>query len=260
MNVTEAADEILAEPDLDSDLDVSSGTEPTTLSDDEIKKLVIDNIKLAYFFAHKYKNIPNADQEDIESQAMAGLVKAANTYKPEKGKFSHWASSIIRNYMNHAFHVEGDKAAHEETTLDAPASSEDDTESRIDKIGADDATSADQDLSKADAIGLVRAAIEELDPIEKAIIQRKMAGESYRDMQSAFGVSFVQIGNIVRKAFSKMQAMLADKGISGLQDILGESALADGKKVYDQLMAEVTLSKAMSNLSEADRCQLSKIV
>ena len=65
------------------------------------KKLILDNMNLVYSiyydnFAYTYYYI---DKDDLISEGMLGLVKAASTYKPNKTKFSTYAYHCIKNHM-----------------------------------------------------------------------------------------------------------------------------------------------------------------
>lgn len=65
-------------------------------------KLIIDNQRLVY---HTYEQLSKTDlviknKDDIVSEGMIGLIKAADTFDPSKGcKFSTYAASCIRNAM-----------------------------------------------------------------------------------------------------------------------------------------------------------------
>ena len=59
------------------------------------QKLVTENIGLAYWAAHKYKNC-SIEFEDLKSIALLGLVKAAGKYEPLEGaSFSTFALKVI---------------------------------------------------------------------------------------------------------------------------------------------------------------------
>ena len=61
------------------------------------QKLITENIGLAYWAAHKYKNC-SIEFEDLKSIALLGLVKAAGKYEPLEGaRFSTFALKVIFN-------------------------------------------------------------------------------------------------------------------------------------------------------------------
>lgn len=230
-NLLEVADENLPEVDDVLSDPVSDEKKPfkSKLSDEEIEKLVVDNMKLAYYLANKYQNIVRAEKSDIEQQALGGLVKAANMWDPSKGAFPHYASRAIRNWLGHMFHVEKDTKAHEFGAADVGSSSggdDDEADSRpqeIERYQKHDAYSADYENSKKEATALVSKLIKELPDLERRVLTQYLSGKSYRDMQPEFGVSFVMIGHIAKRAIKMIKDRLADYGVNELPDILPES-------------------------------------
>ena len=67
----------------------------------EQKQMVEDNIKLAYYMAHKFSNIP-IEKEDLIQICLEGLIAAAKVFNPEKGfKFATLAVPTIQNTIFH---------------------------------------------------------------------------------------------------------------------------------------------------------------
>lgn len=62
---------------------------------DAQKKLVEDNLPLAYWYAHKWRN-RLIEEEDREQIAMLGMCKAAIAYDPSRGAFSTVAAKYMR--------------------------------------------------------------------------------------------------------------------------------------------------------------------
>lgn len=70
----------------------------------EQKQMVEDNIKLAYFAAHKFTGHFQLDYDDILSACYIGLIKAARGYNSDKAKFSTYAMQIMfRNIQRELF-------------------------------------------------------------------------------------------------------------------------------------------------------------
>lgn len=67
---------------------------------DEQRKLVEDNVNLAYKFVHTKAFTYNIEFEDKISIALLALVKAALLYKPEKGTFSTYAYLTMQTEFN----------------------------------------------------------------------------------------------------------------------------------------------------------------
>jgi len=72
-------------------------------------KLVEDNLKLISYIINRYfygKSKQKDEWEDMFSCGTIGLVKAAKTYDPEKGKFCTWAAMCIKNSIRMYFRQE----------------------------------------------------------------------------------------------------------------------------------------------------------
>ena len=60
------------------------------------KALVLENLRLAYWTASKYKNC-GIELEELQGVALVGLVEAADKYIPTKSSFSTFAVRVISN-------------------------------------------------------------------------------------------------------------------------------------------------------------------
>lgn len=61
--------------------------------------LAARHLRLAYALANKFASIAPHDFAEVESTATLGLVKAAATYDPTKGRFSTYAGRCITNEL-----------------------------------------------------------------------------------------------------------------------------------------------------------------
>ena len=71
-------------------------------------KLVTDNLRLVYYLYEKLTKNPLTEnyKDDIISEGMVGLVKAANTFDNGRGiKFGTYASRCITNEMHREAYV-----------------------------------------------------------------------------------------------------------------------------------------------------------
>lgn len=66
----------------------------------EQRKLVEDNIKLAYEFVHKKGFTYGYEFEDAVQIALFGLIYAAMTFKESKSKFSTYAFLAMQSQFN----------------------------------------------------------------------------------------------------------------------------------------------------------------
>lgn len=70
-------------------------------------KLVEDNLKLAKQFARGY-GASNMEAADLEQEAYLGLLDAAETYDPSRGKFSTFARWHVKKRIMEAIHRDND--------------------------------------------------------------------------------------------------------------------------------------------------------
>ena len=59
---------------------ISSPITKQTNSDELVRKLVDDNIKLVYWFTHKYGKLRGMTHEEYESEMLISLWKSARTF------------------------------------------------------------------------------------------------------------------------------------------------------------------------------------
>jgi RNA polymerase sigma factor (sigma-70 family) len=245
---------MLHEAEILPDSDLEEPIKPT-LPPEEIEKLITDNMPLAYWFANKFSNIRGFDREDIEQQALTGLVKAANMFNPAKGRFSDYASMAIRNHLGHYFFHGGRYDTNIKKILNEPVFDEEgNSEEKQSKIVDVNATSSDYEVSKAEAAKIVSGIVAELKEPDRSILLRYYAGESYRDLQHDFNLSFTMIGIIVRRAAAQLKDKLIAMGITDVSDILPESILySDGKEYYRRLLIETTFGVSLLAVSADER-------
>jgi RNA polymerase sigma factor (sigma-70 family) len=67
----------------------------------ESDALVLANLKLVHYFAHRYDDgITESQYDDLAGAGFLGLVKASRIYDPSRGRFPVYAVSIIRREIS----------------------------------------------------------------------------------------------------------------------------------------------------------------
>jgi DNA-directed RNA polymerase specialized sigma subunit len=64
------------------------------------EQLFYDHLALAEVVALEYSNIPRTNVDDAVSEAQQALLRAAQSYDPQKGDFTPLAARAIRNALN----------------------------------------------------------------------------------------------------------------------------------------------------------------
>lgn len=226
------------------------------LSPEEIEKLILDNLGLAYHLAKTWKdNTPKATGQDVESQAIMGLVKAANMYDPSKGgNFAAYASMAIRSHLGHLKYW---NTIHQKTQpgeLDAPMGGEDSDETTLhDKLpgGITDVT-----MSRAKAEQVIQDEIKKLKEPRRTLVRKWMAGNSYRDLQKGGGESFVMIGHHVKAGLAQIRKSLKAQGYEQVQDLWAEcmELELDAQQIYENLVSAIEIGPGAADLMKKISC------
>ena len=100
------------------------------------ERLIVHNLRLAAHIAKKYAS-PEADSDDLVSIGTIGLIKAVNTFRPEAGRLTAYASRCIENEI--LMHLRSAKKNRAAVSLNDPIGSDSDgNEVRlIDLLGSD---------------------------------------------------------------------------------------------------------------------------
>jgi RNA polymerase sigma factor (sigma-70 family) len=186
------------------------------------EQLAADNMKLAYWMANRFASQYGVDPQEAEAQALAALTAAANAYDPSRGtKFSSAAGAYIRNALRRLVKpTQGQRLGR--VDLDAPFGEEDDDASMHDVVLG---SGPDVDVEREDVFSKVQQELASLPSEERELLSRWIAGETYRDIAADSDVSFVQVGNVIRKALAKLKGQLAGKGITGMEALAAESLI-----------------------------------
>jgi RNA polymerase sigma factor (sigma-70 family) len=143
----------------------------------------------------KWMFAQHLDFNDLKQAGAVGLVAAANAYDPARGDFEPYAyfrirGAIIDSQKRRAYREEQNISLHAITEMNAGI-----LPPRLDQI--DRAPLADVLAEREQARRLLAAAIRELPPVEAAIIQEHLAGQS-------LGTTARQMGRSLRWARGKL--------------------------------------------------------
>lgn len=164
-------------------------------SDYAKEQLVLNNVGMVGIIL-KQLNLNPLD-EDLFSIGLIGIVKAVNTFNPDKGvKFTAYATPIIQNEILVAFRK---KRIVPVFSLDEPYNLGNGEEiSHADMI-------ADNKRFEEEIIADMQAKhmLEILDEREKLIISMRMGGKTQRQIAKICGISQAQVSRILAKACEK---------------------------------------------------------
>lgn len=186
---------------------IKRGPDPLT-PDEERKagpeKLAEHSMRLALRLASKYFSGNDEKDVDVLSVAMCALTRQAQTFDPEKGRFSTVATAAIRRSIG---------IHRKKETQPFIGYSQDDHEKYDNKLVPFDDTLTDgqeatqlDDLCESDTETRVRRSVLVLAPRERrAIIQRYLIGRNPSDLASHMGISRDRLDRLCRIAIQKIR-------------------------------------------------------
>lgn len=171
------------------------------MTKEEINCLVIENERLAYLVAYKYKSkVANfIEFDDLKSTGLFGLVKAANTFDKTKGyAFSSYAYRVIENEIRMLIRRENKNL--KVCSLD---------DIIIDDISFIELVSDEQDLEQqffnSMKIDLLMKYIDELPGNLKSVIDYKLKGLTQQESAKRLGISQPQVSSLYYQALNLLR-------------------------------------------------------
>ena len=175
-------------------------------------RLVEHNLRLVAHIIKKYYT-QTADQEDLISIGTIGLIKAVNTFRPDKKiKLTTYASRCIENeilmYFRSQRKLQGEVSLNE--ALDTGPDG--DALCLSDVVGEED-TMLDQLQDKENRLLIRRLVSELLTPREADIIRRRYGldgrvPQTQRQVAAAYHISRSYVSRLEKKALLKLEAAL----------------------------------------------------
>ena len=163
---------------------------------EEAKKLIEENMNLARFVAHRFKNT-GMEYEDVEAIALYGLSKAAMSYNSGQAKFSTYAVPVIRNEIliclrkKRIFTVSFEEKIGERTVEET--------------LGEHC-----RGIECAEDVLFLRQALPCLNERERAVIYEIFWNETdQRDIAKKMGCSQPQVSKLRKRAIQKLRAEMA---------------------------------------------------
>lgn len=157
---------------------------------------------------------------DLEQEAYLALVRAVETYDPDKSTLVTWYSHILTNHLKSIYSLGHNKtdALDCAVSLDAPDNNQDDDgETLLDKIASPvDAVSQIEDLmSNRQSADLCRLYIDQLSDYDKRLLaERYLCHMSADAMAAKRGITRDKVYNDLRRAKRNLQDLMISKGVN----------------------------------------------
>ena len=183
--------------------------------DDTLRAYLVEhNLRLVVYIAKKFENT-GVGIEDLISIGTIGLVKAINTFKPDKNiKLATYASRCIENeilmYLRKA-------SAQKELSFDEPLNTDwDGNELLLSDILASDDDSIYKPLEYEEDKKIIKDAIEKLNERERVIIELRFGlldgkERTQKDTAELLGISQSYISRLEKRIIARLKTEISGK-------------------------------------------------
>lgn len=174
--------------------------------------LITHNLRLVVYIAKKFES-PSANVEDLISIGTIGLIKAVNTFQPERNiKLATYASRCIENeilmYLRKASQLKN------EVSIDDPLNVDwDGNELLLSDILGSDQNEINLDLEDEVEQNLLRNAVAHLAPREREIMQLRFGlncnrEHTQKEVADALGISQSYISRLEKRIIERLKKEL----------------------------------------------------
>ena len=183
------------------------------------EKLIVHNLRLVAHIAKKYAS-SRTDGDDLVSIGTIGLMKAVNTFRPESGKLTSYASRCIENEI--LMHLRSEKKRRNTVSLNDPIGADaDGNEVRLmDLLDAGDEGVDEKVERRVEARRALEALEGRLEPREKQVILLRYAladgvQRPQHDVGKILGISRSYVSRIEKQALEKIRRAMEEEAGNG---------------------------------------------
>ena len=180
--------------------------------DQEAREILINrNMRLVAHVIKKYQS-PDYEMEDLLSVGTIGLIKAVNTFDPNKGsRLATYAAKCVENEILMLFRA-GKKFSREVSIYDPIGTDKDgETVSLLDILEAEGKEALEQVILKQDIRMLYEAYEQNLKDTEKTVTRMRYGlfgsrEHTQREIADEMGISRSYVSRIEKRAIEKLKA------------------------------------------------------
>ena len=174
--------------------------------------LITHNLRLVVYLAKKYES-SGVPAEDMISIGTIGLIKAVNTFTPERSiKLATYASRCIGNEI--LMYLRKTSNRRQETSIDEPLNVDGDgNELLLSDILGSDENMVSQQLEQASERAGLRRAVERLSPRERQIMELRFGladgiERTQKEAADALGISQSYISRLEKRIIQTLRLQL----------------------------------------------------
>ena len=174
--------------------------------------LITHNLRLVVYLAKKYES-SGVPAEDMISIGTIGLIKAVNTFTPERSiKLATYASRCIGNEI--LMYLRKTSNRRQETSIDEPLNVDGDgNELLLSDILGSDENMVSQQLEQASERAVLRRAVKRLSPRERQIMELRFGladgiERTQKEAADALGISQSYISRLEKRIIQTLRLQL----------------------------------------------------
>lgn len=174
--------------------------------------LITHNLRLVVYIAKKFES-PSANVEDLISIGTIGLIKAVNTFRPERNiKLATYASRCIENEI--LMYLRKTSQLKNEVSIDDPLNVDwDGNELLLSDILGSDQNEINLDLEDEVEQDLLRSAVSRLAPREREIMQLRFGlncsrEHTQKEVADTLGISQSYISRLEKRIIERLKKEL----------------------------------------------------
>ena len=176
---------------------------------DSRKILIEHNLRLVVYIARRFENTGTC-MDDLISIGSIGLIKAINTYKPDKNiKIATYASKCIENEI--LMYIRRNQRTRNEVSLDEPLNVDGEGNELLlsDVIGTDEDVLA-REMEDECEKRILRNAVAELTGRERQIVEMRFGLDgakelTQKEVADALGISQSYISRLEKRIFTRLK-------------------------------------------------------
>jgi len=171
--------------------------------------LIVHNLRLVVYIAKKFEST-GVGMEDLVSIGTIGLIKAVNTFAPEKNiKLATYASRCIENEI--LMHLRKTSQLRNEVSIDEPLNTDwDGNELLLSDILGTESDSVNKNIETEAERELLKTCVENLAPRERTIMQMRfgLSGgteKTQKEVADFIGISQSYISRLEKKIIERLK-------------------------------------------------------
>ena len=196
-------------PPLDADEENELLNNP---SDSSKEKLIIHNLRLVIYIARKFESTPTAI-EDLISIGTIGLIKAVNTFRPERNiKLATYASRCIENEI--LMHLRKISSRRNEISIDEPLNTDwDGNELLLSDVLGSEPDEVGREIEQDDERHQLNVFVLGLPPRERQIMEMRFGMNGYpeytqKQVADTLGISQSYISRLEKRIIVKLKKQI----------------------------------------------------